>query len=148
MTRWLWFFFFYNNYFVCVSMLLYGCQRTTWWHSFSPPLCGFWGIKLILPHQAPWPAKPPFWALGVILVSVICHGFSSIQKTIMVSLVISYIDCFQYLTEVIREIKITFCCFDFFSLISSRAGVQKAIICGWSVDLVLKTPRLSLTSGV
>lgn len=53
-----------------------------------------------------------FVAMGVILVS-------------------GYFSWFQYLTEVIiNKIKITFCCFDFFSLISSRAGVQKAITYG------------------
>lgn len=58
------------------------------------------------------PSALTFLALGVILVS-------------------DYFSCFQYLTEVIiNKIKITFCCFDFFSLISSRAGVQKAITYG------------------
>lgn len=60
---------------------------------------------LIIPHLA-------FLALGVILVS-------------------GYFSWFQYLTKDINKIKkITFCCFDFFSLISSRAGVQKAITYG------------------
>lgn len=136
------FFFFLNNYFVCLYRWCGWCVYV-WAGSHVDARGQPYGVGSLhhsvdsgdqaqirsLSHRASWPAEPVVLPWMWVL-SVICHGCSSIQKTRIVPGVISYIDCFQYLTEVIKEIKITLCCFDFFFLFLQELGCRRLSLMG------------------